>query len=127
MNELSSRTTIPSSNRGPDILPSSRDDELLAAYEKSLAADTDMDIPTEMDHNSESAATSHNALQNNGQTCFVCQKGVLTVEGSAVLCPSCMMRIECGRPMDSPEPLISHVRQISINHEYVDFILSCAI
>ncbi|KAJ3175603.1 hypothetical protein HDU87_006100 [Geranomyces variabilis] len=92
------------------------DDELLAAYESSLIADdrTSHLVRSEEDSAAEAAA----AFESERPVCFVCQKGLLTLERNGITCPACRMVVEA-QPgvIGSVEGLISHVKQLCANHQ----------
>ncbi|KAI8824848.1 uncharacterized protein EV422DRAFT_235393 [Fimicolochytrium jonesii] len=82
---------------------SSHDEELLRAYELSL---------TEEDVN----PTYLTAGGGADTTCFVCQKGTLGSDGTAIACSGCDVRIGCAAHMRSAEEMVAQVQTLASNH-----------
>ncbi|TPX56844.1 hypothetical protein PhCBS80983_g04262 [Powellomyces hirtus] len=90
---------------------SQRDEDLLATYEASLAADLALQESLLL------AAQSDLGTASSPPVCFVCQNGVLTLIDNRILCPTCGMTVEAGPHMQSPEALLNHVQQLWSNHQ----------
>ncbi|KAJ3158122.1 hypothetical protein HDU86_003074 [Geranomyces michiganensis] len=99
------------------------DEDLLAAYESSLIfsdrASAYQSSAEELE--AEAAAAAALEIEPPPPVCFVCQKGLLTLDHrNGIRCPACQMVVEA-QPGVTPtvNGLISHIKQLCSNHQCV--------